>query len=194
VGDLFKTYDEGVSDNSTFRTGFWHDISLIKPIDPATIRNVRCGASKWYVDGTIDTRSKLHVLGGSRMECRGVPKRWGNPLEPVGQGIMFLQKSLPQDQRWTAEDIQSLMCRCVLWRPLNPVGNWDGWSGAPVIVDRELHGKQLLGFHSFAQYTNHPQPPSDMENLLRADFAAGYVSFGACMTPPQELLNAVIVE
>jgi len=144
---------------------------------------------EWYRDAAIDTRSRVYVLGSHHIDGQGIPKHWA---EPVGRGIVRNQSSFPPDQRWKSEDIHGLISRCTLWRPLNASSGWNGWSGAPVIVKKTDGTEQLLGFQSFVQDSHHPQFYKP-DARLKDDCTSGYISFGACMKLPREVLNSVIV-
>jgi len=191
VGDLCKTYDEEASEDALYPIGFPYDISLIRPAkqNMHIIHDIKSPAPEWYRDGALDTRSKLYIIGSHQIDGHGLPRRW---VEPVGQGIILNQAGLPSDQKWKADDVKRLVSRCTLWRPLNAAPGWDGWSGAPVIVRKEDNTESLLGFQSFVQDSHHRQfaMPDDK---LKAGCADGYISFGACMKLPEDVLNSAIV-
>ncbi|KAF8250906.1 hypothetical protein K440DRAFT_638745 [Wilcoxina mikolae CBS 423.85] len=190
VGDLCKTYDEEASEDTIYPIGFPYDISLIRPAqNKRMIGGIISPASEWYRDGALDTKSRLYVVGSHQIDGHGLPRRWS---EPVGQGIMLNQGGLLPEQKWKADDVKRLVSRCTLWRPLNATAGWDGWSGAPVIVKKEDGTEALLGFQSFVQDSHHRQFPMPDDKLKEA-CTDGYISFGACMRLPEDVLNSVIV-
>ncbi|KAF8537660.1 hypothetical protein BDD12DRAFT_806750 [Trichophaea hybrida] len=191
IGNIHKTYDENASEDTSYPIGFQHDISLVKP-DTDSMRmlsGMKCPAREWYRDAAIDTRSRLYVLGSHQIDGQGLPKYWA---EPVGKGIMVNQNTFPTEKRWKEGDIKQLIGRCTLWRPLNASSGWNGWSGAPVIVNKEDGTEELLGFQSFVQDSHHRQFAMP-DRRLKMDCANGYISFGACMKLPQEILSSTIL-
>ncbi|KAF2681618.1 hypothetical protein K458DRAFT_420388 [Lentithecium fluviatile CBS 122367] len=193
IGTINQTFDK---EAEIYPNGFDHDITLIKPANTATVKDIASplpdlgwlSLSSWH---SLRQRSAhLKILGPTETHRASKTLKSSRPSEVlvVGEGIFLNQASSKPTRDHDIATWKDLVSRAVLYRVYPDFDPPNGYSGVALYAEgtREdgTEGPGVVGFQSFVQRSGHVQSFEMEGGALEKRLKLGRVAFyGAFMVP-----------
>lgn len=199
-GTIQKSFDE---EAEIYPDGFRHDVTLIKPSTPASIKNMASpmpGIGWLNQDAWRSLRQRISavkVLGPTEAHRSSKSIKCSRPSEilVVGEGIFLNQTAAAGNSKSLKDhDIstwKSLVSRALLYRVYPDFDPPNGYSGVALYADGTRQdgtiGPGIVGFQSFVQRSGHVQNFNMEGPALEKRLQLGRVAFYGAFEVPEEL-------
>ncbi|KAF2112994.1 hypothetical protein BDV96DRAFT_496981 [Lophiotrema nucula] len=203
IGSVEKSFDP---EAEIYPDGFKHDVTLIKPANPAALRSIQSPVpdlgwlSRESWNGLRQQPSCLKLLGETENHRRAKTLKTSRPAEVliIGEGIFLNQTSSPKPTKDHDMSVwRDLVSRCVLYRVYPDFDPPTGHSGIALYANglREdgTTGPGVVGFQSFVQRSGHVQSFEMEGSALEKRLKLGRVAFYGAFQAPEELKTLSIV-
>lgn len=196
IGTIDQTFDK---EAEIYPNGFKHDVTLIKPTNPATIKDIVSpdpdlgwlSQSSWH---SLRQRSaSVKILGFTEAHRTSKTLKTSRPSEVlvVGEGIFVNQASSKPTRDQDISTWKDLVSRAVLYRVYPDFDPPTGYSGVALYADgtREdgTEGPGVVGFQSFVQRSGVVQSFEMEGGALEKRLKLGRVAFYGAFMVPEEL-------
>ncbi|KAF2466192.1 uncharacterized protein BDR25DRAFT_294329 [Lindgomyces ingoldianus] len=200
--ELFGTVDKSFDTKAkVYPNGFIHDITLIKPTNPAAVKDIKSPIpdigwlSREAWNGLRQQSSTVKFLGDTENEAKTLKTNRPSEVLVVGEGIFLNQTASVKPSR--GHDIgvwKDFVSRCLLYRVHKDFDTPNGHSGIALYADglREdgTTGPGIVGFQSFVQRSGHVQNFKMEGGALERRLKLGRVAFYGAFQVPDELRKA----
>jgi len=206
LGRIEKSFDH---EAGIYPNGFQHDVTLIKPTSPSTVKDVSSplpdmgwlNRESW--NALRQQVSPVKILAPTETQRSAKSIKCSRPSEilVVGEGI-FLNQTAAAGNSKTLKDHdasawKSLVSRALLYRVYPDFDPPNGYSGLALYADgtREdgTTGLGIVGFQSFVQRSGHVQNFSMEGPALETRLRLGRVAFYGAFEVPDELKRGYTV-
>lgn len=200
IGTVNKSFDE---EPENYPNGFRHDISLVKPATPASVKDIASPINDlgWLNRDSWNSlrqyTAAVKILGPTEAHRTGKSVKCSRPSEVmvVGEGIFLNQTGTAGSSKSLKDhDIstwRSLVSRTLLYRVYPDFDPPNGYSGVALYAEgaREdgTAGPGIVGFQSFVQRSGHVQSFNMEGPALDKRLQLGRVAFYGAFEVPDEL-------
>lgn len=196
IGTIGQTFDK---EAEIYPNGFKHDVTLVKPTNPAAIKDVASphpnlgwlSRSSWH---SLRQRSAaVKILGSTETHRTAKTLKTSRPSEVlvVGEGIFLNQNAAKPTRDHDISTWKDLVSRAVLYRVYPDFDPPTGYSGIALYADgmREdgTEGPGVVGFQSFVQRSGVVQSFEMEGGALEKRLKLGRVAFYGAFMVPEEL-------
>lgn len=200
IGTIDKSFD---TDADVYPNGFHHDVTLIKPTSPASIKDVVSPIANlgWLNHESWaslrQNTSAIKILGCTESHRCAKSIKCSRPSEilVVGEGIFLNQTAAAGNSRSLKDHDMStwknLVSRALLYRVSPDFDPPNGYSGIALYADGVRcdgsEGPGVVGFQSFVQRSGHVQSFNMDGPALERRLQLGRVAFYGAFEVPEEL-------
>jgi hypothetical protein len=200
IGTIDKSFD---TDADIYPNGFHHDVTLIKPTSPASIKDVVSPIANlgWLNHESWaslrQNTSAIKILGCTESHRCAKSIKCSRPSEilVVGEGIFLNQTAAAGNSRSLKDHDMStwknLVSRALLYRVYPDFDPPNGYSGIALYADGVRcdgsEGPGVVGFQSFVQRSGHVQSFNMDGPALERRLQLGRVAFYGAFEVPEEL-------
>jgi hypothetical protein len=200
IGTIDKSFD---TDADVYPNGFHHDVTLIKPTSPASIKDVVSPIANlgWLNHESWaslrQNTSAIKILGCTESHRCAKSIKCSRPSEilVVGEGIFLNQTAAAGNSRSLRDHDMStwknLVSRALLYRVYPDFDPPNGYSGIALYADGVRcdgsEGPGVVGFQSFVQRSGHVQSFNMDGPALERRLQLGRVAFYGAFEVPEEL-------
>jgi hypothetical protein len=219
VGVVEQTFD---NEAEIYPEGFKHDVTLVKPTDPTTVKDIQSPISdlgwiskkEWHslrqrgnsvkILGDTESHRAAKTFKSSRPSdvlvgsiCTSI-LTLPNITQIVGEGIFLNQAASKPTRNHDRSVWTDLISRAVLYRVYPDFDPPNGYSGIALYTDglREdgTTGPGVVGFQSFVQRSGHVQNFEMEGGALEKRLALGRVAFYGAFQVPEALKKEYRIE